>query len=115
MATVGKITLDTTVLDALSRKLGQNTERAVAAIAMQVEDVTKANIIAKDVIEFGAFLNSIQAERITDHMWHTHDGVEYGVYQELGTHNIAARPTMTPAVETVSNQVADIVGKELFK
>ncbi len=112
---VGSIRLDTSELDALARGLGTSTERALASIAFQVEGVTKANIITKDIIEFGALLGSITTTEIENGVWHVHDGVEYGVYHELGTHKIGARPFMTPAVETVSNQVADIVKRELFQ
>jgi HK97 gp10 family phage protein len=111
---VGGIKLDTTALDALARSLGTNTENAVAAIAYQLEGVTKANVIAKDIIDTGALLGSIHAEDKGDAVWWVADGVEYGIYQEFGTHRIAARPFMTPAVEAVNSQVADIVKKELF-
>lgn len=28
-----------------------------------------------------------------------HDGVEYGIYQEMGTHKMAAQPFMRPSIE----------------
>lgn len=114
MANVGNVRLDTKELDALARGLRMNTQNAIAAIARQVEAQTKSNIITKDVIDTGAYLNSIMSEEINRNTWHVHDGVEYGIYQELGTHKVSARPTMTPAVETVSNQVEGIIKKELF-
>jgi HK97 gp10 family phage protein len=114
MTTVGSVRLDTTALDALARSLNVNTGQAVAAIAFQLEGVTKANIISKDIIDTGALLNSIHTEKRGEETYWVADGVEYGIYHELGTHKIGARPFMLPAVETVNQQVADIVKKELF-
>jgi HK97 gp10 family phage protein len=114
MTTTVIIKLNTAGLDALARGLGVNTEDAVAAMAYQVEAVTKANIIAKDIIDTGALLGSIQTEDKGEAVWWVSDGVEYGIFNELGTSRLAARPFMTPAVEMVGQQVADIVKKELF-
>ncbi len=41
---------------------------------------------AKDApVDTGALKNSIKAEPIDDRNWTVHDGVEYGLFQELGT------------------------------
>lgn len=114
-ALVGKIILDTKALDALSRNLGVSTGRVIAATAKQVEAMTKANIVVKDIWDTGNLHNSIMAEEISDTTWHVSDGTEYGIHIELGTNKKAARTFLTPAVETVSNQVADIVKREMFQ
>jgi HK97 gp10 family phage protein len=115
MATVGSIKLDTRKLDALARGLGTNTSQALAAIAYQVEAMAKGNIIAKDIIDTGALLGSVMTAKQSEDTYWVSDGVEYGVYHELGTHKISARPFMVPAVESVGAQVDDIIAKELFK
>jgi len=114
VANVGTVRLDTRELDAIARHLDLNTDDAVEAIARQVEALAKSTIVAKDIIDTGALLGSIAVTKQgTNSRW-VHDGVEYGVYHELGTHRIGARPFMTPAVEAVNREVADIVKKELF-
>ena len=111
----GKITLDTTVLDALVRNLDRDIAGVVASIAFKVEGAAKDNIIMKDIIDTGNLLGETRAIMIEPDLWWVVDGTEYGIYQELGTYKMPARPFMTPAVEAVSNQVAEIVAKELFK
>jgi len=108
------IRLDTTKLDALARGLKVNTKDALAAVAFQVEANAKSNIIAKDIIDTGAMMNSVQTTQQSPNSYWVHDGVEYGIYHELGTHKIGARPFMVPAVETVGAQVDAIIARELF-
>ena len=114
MSAVGNVRLDTAVLDKLARALGTNTNGAVAAVATQIEAMAKSNIIAKDIIDTGALLGSVHTEKKSDGVYWVADGVEYGVHHELGTHKIDARSFMTPAVEAVNGQIADIMKRELF-
>lgn len=107
------IRLDTSGLDALQRRLNVNGDQAVAAVAFQLEATVKGTIISKDIIDTGALLNSIHTEKRGEKVYWVADGVEYGVYHELGTHRMAARPFMTPAVEKVNLQIADIIKEEL--
>jgi hypothetical protein len=60
-------------------------------------------------------LNSVTTTQQSEGVYWVHDGVEYGVYHELGTHRISARPFMVPAVEAVGAQVEAIIAKELFE
>jgi HK97 gp10 family phage protein len=117
MATFGSagIKLDTRRLDAMARGLKTNTSNALARTARQVEATAKMNIIAKDIIDTGAMLNSVTTTQQSEGVYWVHDGVEYGVYHELGTHRISARPFMVPAVEAVGAQVEAIIAKELFE
>lgn len=112
---VTKLTLDTKELDRLASKLGVNTERALAAIAFQVEAEVVNNIRVKHIIDTGALHDSIATEKKAQFLYWVADGVEYGIYQELGTSRMSARPFMVPAVESVRRQVAKIVGEELTK
>lgn len=106
--------LDTSGLDALARKLEINTEGALSAIAHRVEAEVKGNIVAKDIIDTGAFLGSIHVEHLSEKVKWVTDGVEYGIYQELGTSRIAARPTFVPAVEAVASEIGAIIQEEIF-
>ena len=112
---VGSIKLDTRKLDALARGLEVGTGKALGAVAREVQAVAMANIITKDIIDTGAMLNSMATTWKSKGFFWVHDGVEYGVYHELGTHKISARPFMVPAVEAVGEMVNGIVAKELFE
>jgi len=46
-----------------------------------------------------------------EHLRIVADGVEYGIYQELGTSKMPAHPFMTPAVEAMRDKFADAVRK----
>jgi HK97 gp10 family phage protein len=108
---VAKIILDTKRLDELAAKLGTNTDGALKAIAFQVEGIAKT--LAP--VDTGALRNSLETEKIQEGLYQVHDGVEYGIYQELGTYKMAAHPFLIPAVEQVGKQVNGIVAKEVFK
>ena len=64
----------------------------------------------------GALINSITAnsELIEPLTYRVQDGVEYGVFQELGTSKMTARPFLFPAVEEYRQRFFDAF-KELFK
>ena len=115
MANVGSIRLDTRRLDALARGLETDTDTALARIGREVQALAMANIIAKDIYDTGALHNSITTTKQGEGVYWVSDGVEYGVYHELGTHKIGARPFMVPAVEAVGAQVEAIIAKELFE
>jgi HK97 gp10 family phage protein len=55
-------------------------------------------------VDTGALQNSIRASMQSDLLWWVGDGVEYGIYQELGTSRMAAHPFMRPAVEMVQRE-----------
>ena len=90
--------LDTTKLDALIKQAPEKARNIVARTALAVEG--KAKDLAP--YEFGALMNSITTKPVGPFTYWVHDGVEYGIYQELGTSRMAAQPFMVPAVEQVS-------------
>jgi HK97 gp10 family phage protein len=104
------VRLDTRVLDALAKNLDTNTDGALKALAYQVEGQAKS--LAP--VDTGALKGSIWTDRKRAGLYHVSDGVEYGIYQELGTSRMAAHPFMVPAVEGVAGEVAERF-KELFK
>lgn len=91
--------LDTKVLDAYRAGLGKKAARVVGNTARTVEAGAK-QLAPYDT---GALKNSIRARSASDDdlTWTVSDGVEYGIFQELGTARIRARPFLTPALEGV--------------
>jgi len=89
------VRLDTRVLDAIIAAMPQKAEELVAAGAEAVQ----GRAAAKAPVDTGALRNSISAGFFRSLLWHVGDGVEYGIYQELGTSRMAAQPFMVPAVE----------------
>ena len=101
-----KSKLDTRRLDAIRTNLRPRAKEIIARTAYQIEGQAKLNIQLWPLIDTGALFNSIQTEQSdkSDLLWIVHDGVEYGVYWELGHNNIFTRryekkPFMVPAVE----------------
>ena len=112
--------LDTTRLDQLLATIPGNADRIAGQAATLAEQQTKANIQRWPLIDTSALFNSIQAERIKRGLWKLHDGVEYGVYWELGHRNIFLRryvrkPFMTPALEYVAAKFAQMLAQGLFQ
>jgi hypothetical protein len=50
-------------------------------------------------VDTGALRASMRAEKTGSLEYQVMDGVEYGVYLELGTERMAARPFVTPVIE----------------
>jgi len=105
-----KIKLDTSKLDAIARNLDVNTDDILNSAAFDVETLAKTMA----PVDTGALKNSIETEKKSHGLYWVHDGVEYGVYQELGTYKMAAQPFMVPAVEQVAKNIGDLF-KDLFK
>ena len=101
---VKSVKLDTRVLDAYIKELGGNADNALAAIALDVQALA-AHRAPRDT---GALKASIKARRVTfGKLWRVEDGVEYGIYQELGTHKMAAQPFMIPGVEMAAKRLVE--------
>lgn len=94
---------EATILNEMIRRAPGATNEAVGKIAAQAAGH------AKDFAPYdtGALQNSIEAENISPGLWEVHDGVEYGIYQEFGTHKMAAHPFIAPAIEMVWNELLD--------
>jgi HK97 gp10 family phage protein len=108
---VAGIELNTRELDRISGELEARAERLISATAFQIQ--ADAKTFAP--VDTGALRASIhvepQAERLTRQIA---DGVEYGIYQELGTYKMAAHPFMVPAVEKVRSKFLSM-WRELFR
>ena len=110
MGGISGIKLDTTALDKLAANLNTNVSNALASIAEQVKGRAADNA----PYDTGALSNSIHSEKQTDMLYIVADQVEYGIWQELGTSKIAAKPFMTPAIEATQRDVARIIADEVF-
>ena len=95
--------LDTTKLNALLKQLDDKAQKATGEIALLVEAEWKKRVN----VDTGAFRNSIAAESIDDETWRISDAVTYGIHQELGTHKMAARPALVPAVMVAERELKE--------
>jgi HK97 gp10 family phage protein len=119
MSTV--IKLDTKVLDDIAAKLDMNTDKVLQSVAFQVEAEAKKRAprdpqrppMDMTVPTTGALRNGIHTEKKKPGLYWVADSVIYGIFQELGTSRMPARPFMVPAVEKARQQLADLF-KRLF-
>jgi HK97 gp10 family phage protein len=100
------VKLDTRVLDKIAANLDGSTDRALGSIAFQVEGEAKV----RAPVDTGALRNSIHTEKKKAGLYWVADGVEYGIYQELGTYKMRAQPFMVPATEAVGRDVTKMFG-----
>lgn len=82
-------------LPLLLARLSDNVEAALDAAA----DAVLADWISNAPVETGAYVGSMDADDSKRGERVIHDGVEYGIYLELGTVFMAARPDLTNAVQ----------------
>lgn len=87
--------IDLTRLSELRAELKPKANELLAASALRIQ----AGAQLRAPVDTGALRSSIEAEQVGDLRWEVHDGVEYGIFQELGTSRLAAQPFMVPAVE----------------
>lgn len=112
---VGGIYLDTRRLDEIARKLNTNANTALKTLAARGAQLARMNIYNKHIIDTGALWNSIDFEKKSELTYWVFDQVEYGIYHEFGTHKMAARPWMIPALESVAKDFGLTFKRELFK
>lgn len=91
------IRLDTRELDRLIKELGGKKEAALMAIATEIKQ--DAAFLAP--YKTGALSNSITTEKVDENRARVGPTVDYGIYLELGTHNMKPRKFLWPAVESV--------------
>lgn len=108
-------TLNTAVLDSLMAGLIPNVDAALQETAAACETDIKINIQSKRIIDTGRLLNSIHFERVEKLTYEVSDGVEYGIYQELGTRRIVARPFFIPGIEKNATVLWEKIGAAVSK
>lgn len=111
------IKLDTRILDRLTKEAQPKARQIVNTYGLAITG-DAAKIAPRDParppqnlepLNTGALRNSITSESgMTGEMTFTvQDGVEYGVFQELGTSKMPARPFLLPAVEKWTQKFLD--------
>lgn len=134
------VKLDVTKLNQLIASVPRQADKITKDAAFLIEQQAKMNIQAWPLVDTGALLNSIDVERVKPGHYLIGDfggynkkrkksrwawrsisaGMEYGVYWELGHRNLFTRrymrmPFLGPAAATVTNKLADMLAKGLFK
>ena len=110
---VGGVVIDTAVLDRITTEM-----RPKASLIIQKHGLHMAGEATMNapVGETGNLKNSIipNSGMVKQLTFAIQDGVEYGIFQELGTSRMAAQPFVIPAIEkNVSSFLADFAS--LFK
>ena len=83
----------------LSAELEHRLENVLDVASHGVERRAKDIVIQKDIIDTGATLGSIQPEPAGRLARRIGPSTVYAIFLELGTHRMAARPFMIPALE----------------
>ncbi len=109
MASAGSIRLDTRELDSLARRLDTDVNGVIRTLAFRVVAHAKRSA----PVDTGALRNSISTEPVARMTYRVQDGVEYGIYQEFGTSRMAAQPFMSPALESVRDDIETLIGREI--
>jgi len=107
---VTKWVINTERLDKIAAHLGTGTDEILQTVAEEVEQTAKPMA----PVDTGALRSSINTEKVDDKTYRVQDGVEYGIYQELGNHRMAAHPFLVPAIEKVRPTIANFFLR-LFK
>jgi len=111
--------LDTRMLDAIAAGLDMKTDDVLQSVAFQVEAEAKKRAprdpqrppMNPAVPTTGALKNGIHTEKKKPRLYWVADSVNYGIFQELGTSRMQARPFMIPAVEKVRQYLDDLFRK----
>jgi len=105
------VKIDTVVLDQIVADLPRKASAVVQKYGEQIAGVAAA-LTPKDT---HALENSIPSESELEEplKFVVQDGVEYGIYQEIGTYKMAAHPFLVPAVEQYAEMYFDAF-REIF-
>ena len=109
---VDSVKLDTRVLDKITAEMQPKASRIVNKYGLAITGEAAENA----PLDIGALRSSITAESMMtgDLSFTVQDGVNYGIFQELGTSKMAAQPFLLPAVEVWRQKFLDAFA-ELFK
>jgi len=111
MADLGvKVKVNMKRLEALQNGLGPKAGAVLDKTAIDVEAGAKE----RAPVDTGALRSSLHTEKPDTFKRIIADGVNYGVFNEYGTHKMGARPFLTPAVEIVRKPFAK-AWEALFK
>lgn len=109
---VGGVIIDTSVLDKMTKELEPKASR----IVRQYGNAIATDAVKRAPVDTGNLINTILANSklISNLVFRVQDGTEYGLFQELGTSKMAARPFLVPALEAWRNKFTAAFS-ELFK
>ncbi len=109
---VGGISLDTSLLDKMSAEI----EEKASHLVEDVGNETVSEVVRLAPEDTGELKDSYLRESgmIEKLLFRIQDGVPYGIFQELGTHKMAAQPHVVPAMEGVEAEITQAF-KELFE
>jgi len=109
---VGSVKIDTRVLDKITAEIQPKASRVVNKYGLAITGEAAKNA----PLDTGALRSSITSESMMtgDLSFTVQDGVNYGIFQELGTSKMAAQPFLLPAVEAWRQKFLDAFA-ELFK
>lgn len=115
MATVSRVVIDKTKLDAIIRVSPQKAGRFVRATALEGEAYTKRSFTVSPSapgeapgVDTGALRASIHVENIGKFRQAIVVGVDYGIHLEFGTSKMAARPFMNPMALWLQGEISRI-------
>jgi HK97 gp10 family phage protein len=109
---IGNVTVDTSKLDAMGKEAKPKARKIVATYGSLIT----TDAIVRAPVDTGNLINTISAnsKMIADMLFRVQDGTEYGIFQELGTSRMSARPFMFPALEAYRQKFINAFA-ELFK
>lgn len=85
--------------DRVVADLERHAEAIVATFAARIVAGAQQLVARHGLIDTGNLLNSIQARRLAAARWLVYVGAHYGIYHEMGTRYMVARPFLIPAAE----------------
>lgn len=105
------------ITENLSELLEQFLEKptALAPVVKKHAFAIQADAAKNAPVDTGALKNSLTAEEVDANHWTISDGVEYGVFQELGTSKVPAQHFLGGAAEREADKFFADVREELTK
>jgi len=114
VTTVGSLTIREDMLD-MVKNLKEKPASLAPIIKRHALNI-QANAAQDAPVDTGALKNSIHAEQVDENNWIVEDGVEYGVYQELGTSKgVTAKHFLGGATEREAEPFFEDIRKVLEK
>lgn len=97
MKQVAGVTIDTSKLEKLTREMKPKASQIVRTYGSMIT----TSAIKRAPVDTGNLINTISANSklIDTFTFRIQDGTGYGIFQELGTSKMSARPFLVPAVE----------------
>ena len=112
MKQIAGATLDTKELERITKEMKPRASRIIRSYGFMM----LGSAVRRAPVDTGNLINSMTAnsKMIAPLTYRLQDGVEYGVFQELGTSKMSSRPFMKPAIEEFRDRFFKAFS-ELFK